>query len=608
MDKQITVLNDLAASRLADGAPLTSSPTVLALVQGSRWSANALTYSFLTSSSTFDPAYPVASLITSVIGFSGPQKSAFQNAMARVQAATAQQFQFIEESNPSVADLRVGFSMSYDFAGSGQFSLAMALDNPASAGDIWMDPLAKDVEAGRYTGNTLSSAFAPGSYAHFAMVHELGHALGLKHPSEPVNTNPATSNLHDAQNWSVMSYGTSREYADAVGYSFYPTTFMRDDIAALQTLYGAAPASDEIVHFEFNDAAGATYFETLSSSSRDITISYSGSTAVKVNLNEGQASRIGNPVYAHTSSDAFAYQVDNVYIANGTVIRHYVGAGAAHQTLVCNAAGTEVDLTQSTGRNQITAGPGADVIHGGQGHDAVMLEGFAVDHDLVFASNQWRLTSKRHLSVDSLTSVETLQFSDRLVIIETATHGSYAELPTELYQFFITAFDAAPGVTYMDQLAEAWRYGLSVKQIVDIFTTKPQFTSVYAPTLSTKDLATALINHIVKDSATPAYKAEAIQDIQNAMAIGWTVGDVIYQVFGNLAHKPLTDVAWGNTAQQFNNEIAVAKYYTEVLNQSTTDLETLRDVMQPITASTDVSTDTAMAQLIGVALMTGGLH
>ena len=85
------------------------------------------------------------------------------------------------------------------------------------------------------------------------------------------------------------------------------------------------------------------------------------------------------------------------------------------------------------------------------------------------------------------------------------------------------------------------------------------------------------------------------------------MGEVIYTVFGNLAHKPLTDTNWGNTSKQFGNEIVVAKYYSEVLNQSTTDLETLRDAIQPVSQSTDVGTDAVVAQLIGVSLMTGGL-
>jgi hypothetical protein len=97
-----------------------------------------------------------------------------------------------------------------------------------------------------------------------------------------------------------------------------------------------------------------------------------------------------------------------------------------------------------------------------------------------------------------------------------------------------------------------------------------------------------------------------VSDIKAALDIGWTVGRVIFQVFGNLAKMPLTDPFYGNTTKQFNNQITVAKYYTETLNQSTTDLETLRDVVQSVTSSTDVSSDAAIAQLIGVALLTGG--
>ena len=245
-------------------------------------------------------------------------------------------------------------------------------------------------------------------------------------------------------------------------------------------------------------------------------------------------------------------------------------------------------------------------IDGGKGFDLSIYSQNSKSYKLNFNANGSTEVVGSDIS-DSLINVEKLQFTDRSVIIESKSHGSYADLPTELYQFFITAFDAAPGVTYMDQLAEAYRYGLSVKQIVDIFTTKKQFTDVYSPSLSHQDMATQLVNNIVKNSATSSAKSEAVSDIKGALDLGWTVGDVIYTVFGNLAHKSPTDPVWGNTGKQFNNEIAVAKYYTEILNQSTTDLETLRDVIQPVTQSTDVSSDAVVAQLVGVALLSGGL-
>jgi hypothetical protein len=256
----------------------------------------------------------------------------------------------------------------------------------------------------------------------------------------------------------------------------------------------------------------------------------------------------------------------------------------------------------------IIATNGKDSIDGGAGVDTVIWTSASSNYQLLPTATGWQVSNKTGVdSADTLVNVEKLQFPDRTVIIESKSHTSYASLPAELYQFFITAFSAAPGVTYMDQLAEAYSYGLSVKEIVDIFTTKSQFTSVYAPTLSNQELATQLVNNIIKTSATAESRTSAVNDIKAALDIGWTVGRVIYQVFGNLAKMPLSDPSYGNTTKQFNNQIAVAKYYTENLNQSTTDLEVLRDVVQSVSNSTDVSTDAAIAQLIGVALITGGL-
>ncbi|MEI6733817.1 MAG: hypothetical protein WCK94_07570, partial [Comamonadaceae bacterium] len=143
-----------------------------------------------------------------------------------------------------------------------------------------------------------------------------------------------------------------------------------------------------------------------------------------------------------------------------------------------------------------------------------------------------------------------------------------------------------------------------VQTIVDIFTSKSQFTDVYATNLSHVDMATALVNNVVKSSASTVAEQGAINDIVGALDLGWTVGKMIYTVFGNLAGKPLDDPTWGNTAHQFQNEIAVAKYYTNIMDQSTTDLSTLRQVLASVNQSTDVSTPEHIATLIGVALMT----
>ena len=69
----------------------------------------------------------------------------------------------------------------------------------------------------------------------------------------------------------------------------------------------------------------------------------------------------------------------------------------------------------------------------------------------------------------------------------------------ELYQFFAIAFDAAPGVTYMSQLADAVNAGMTVKQVVNVFTSKTQFTETYPNFFTTNQFATKLVNNVVQN-------------------------------------------------------------------------------------------------------------
>jgi hypothetical protein len=74
---------------------------------------------------------------------------------------------------------------------------------------------------------------------------------------------------------------------------------------------------------------------------------------------------------------------------------------------------------------------------------------------------------------------------------------------------------------------------------------------------------------------------------------------MLYTAFGNVANMPLNDPTWGNTAQQFQNQMTVARYFTEVLAVDTTDLARLQGVLASITPNTDVSTVEKIVQIIG---------
>ena len=173
---------------------------------------------------------------------------------------------------------------------------------------------------------------------------------------------------------------------------------------------------------------------------------------------------------------------------------------------------------------------------------------------------------------------------------------------TDMYRFFAIAFDAAPGVVYMDQLDTAIAGGMTTKQIVNVYTTKSVFTAMYPNFLDNTQFATKLVDNVVGASATAAAKLEAVADIVGALAIaGTTRGDVIYTVFNNLANKAFTDATWGGTAKQMANQVAVAQYYTETLLANSTDTVTLQSVIAAVTNLSDVSTPAAISALIGAA-------
>lgn len=176
---------------------------------------------------------------------------------------------------------------------------------------------------------------------------------------------------------------------------------------------------------------------------------------------------------------------------------------------------------------------------------------------------------------------------------------------TDAYRFFAIAFNAAPGATYMSQLYDAYTAGMTTQQIVNVYTTKPQFLATYPTYLSDTDFATKLVNNIVKASATDAAKAQAVSDIVASLGLGQSRGDVIYTIFNNLANKLPTDADWGATAKQMANQVVVAQYYTETLVGDSTNLATLQSVISNVTNTSDVSTSDKILALIPGGVVVG---
>ena len=422
---------------------------------------------------------------------------------------------------------------------------------------------------------------ADGTYAALTLIHELGHAFGLKHPfshpnaSGDIGEGPYLPTAEENTTWTVMSYTDDPAQ--------YHLAYSPLDIAALQYLYG--PSKIARTGNDTYTLSTATPNFIWDGSGTDTLSASSQTQAVTLYLEPGYWGYIGSKAPNITAPG-------QVTVNFGSVIENLIG-GSGNDTLY----GNEAD-------NLIVGGPGTDAIDGGAGLDTALYSGPSSNYQLGFANGKWTVQDRTGADgTDTVTNVEQLQFANKTVITDSKAPGSYTDLPESLWHFCIVAFSAAPGVEYMNQMADAYRSGLSVQTIVDIFTSKNQFTDVYPTNLSHVDLASALVNNVVKGSASPVVKQGAIDDIVAALDIGWTVGKMIYTVFGNLAGKPLDDPTWGNTAHQFQNEMAVAKYYTNIMGQSTTDLSTLRQVLAPVDQNTDVSTTEHIATLVGMALM-----
>lgn len=283
-------------------------------------------------------------------------------------------------------------------------------------------------------------------------------------------------------------------------------------------------------------------------------------------------------------------------------------AGLGGNDSISGSGGNDT-LQGGEGDDTMVGDTGDDVLSGGAGMDVARYNGTSNQYSLGFdtVAKQVFVTDLQagRDGADRLLDVELLQFSNKTVTMTTKAHGSFADLPPELYQFCIVAFGAAPGVEYLSQIGDAYRSGATVKQVVDAFVSKSQFTDTYPTSLSQVELANRLVENVVRTSAPTESKARAIKDIVDAMANGLTVGGVVYAVFGNLAKKPLQGDEWSGTAQQFLNQIAAAKFYTETMDQSTTDMATLRAAVSAVTHLTAVSTEEQIVTLIGQGLFGG---
>lgn len=166
----------------------------------------------------------------------------------------------------------------------------------------------------------------------------------------------------------------------------------------------------------------------------------------------------------------------------------------------------------------------------------------------------------------------------------------------EILQITQAMFNAAPGAQYLSEFtAIVDNAGGSIKHLTNVLAETSVFKqSMYADTLTNNTFATQFVENIVGALVNAENKAAAISALENMLTEGQSRGDVIYWAATTLASVDTADSNWGAAAQQFNNKVDVAAFYSIDYHGTANTLTALQQVTANVT-NVKASIDAAKA-------------
>ncbi len=269
-----------------------------------------------------------------------------------------------------------------------------------------------------------------GSYASLTLIHEIGHALGLKHPfliaGESADEPPYLNTQEDSTSFTVMSY-TSAE-AD------YHFVLQALDIATLQYLYGpslSARAGDDTY-----DISSTTSNMIWDGGGTDTLSAANCTQAVTAYLTPGYWGYVGSPL---SGASKVITAPGQITINFGTSIENLLGSAYA-DSLYGNSAANNIQ--GGIGNDTLSGGAGNDTMLGGDGTDTVIFSGSQSDYEIVWsaANSQFTVTSALE-GIDQVSDVEAFNFAGSVVSASTlqGSNGSTGSTGSTVNGYSINA-------------------------------------------------------------------------------------------------------------------------------------------------------------------------
>ncbi|MGA9266828.1 MAG: FG-GAP-like repeat-containing protein [Rhodomicrobium sp.] len=382
----------------------TGNQDIDGLLYTQHWGTLNVTFGFPVSASQYG-AYPTGETSTFQpvnAQMANVARWALTSAVGSSYSAVSQLALTENTGSPGAATIRIGMSNS-----SQPTAYAYYPSAAAAGGDVWM---------GTQAGYDAMTNPVRGGYAFDSMMHELGHALGLKHGQETGGVaNVAMTAAHDDMEYSIMTYlsylgGPTTGYTNEEwGFAQSPMMY---DIAAIQSMYGARYSSGHT--YSWSPATGQEFIDGVGQAAP-------GGNRVFMTVWDGGAGSNGGAYdlsnyatnlsidltpggFSVLSSGQLAY-LGNGHYAQGNVYNALLYNGNVQSEInncYCGSGNDTIKLTGDNVNNLIDGGGGVDT--------AYVTYNFNSGYTLSGTSSLFTMTGSA--GADTLKNIEYVHFAN----------------------------------------------------------------------------------------------------------------------------------------------------------------------------------------------------